>query len=103
MRLAALWVAGHDLGMTASFSKLERLFDPAQPFITREGAQMIADIRAEQEEEERMDVLAEKDNDGTISPQERREYEAWVREGALLSILQAKARLYLKRLGPALP
>ena len=47
-----------------------------------------------------MDALAEKASLGTISPQEKKEYDAWVREGMLLSILQAKARLFLKRLGP---
>ena len=61
---------------------------------------MIADIRAEPDEVEKMDVLAEKASLGTISPQEKKEYDAWVREGMLLSILQAKARLFLKRLGP---
>lgn len=61
---------------------------------------MIADIRAEPDEVEKMDALAEKASLGTISPQEKKEYDAWVREGMLLSILQAKARLFLKRLGP---
>ncbi|MBK8036522.1 MAG: hypothetical protein IPK22_05215 [Verrucomicrobiaceae bacterium] len=84
--------------MTASFAKLERLFDPSLPFITKEGAQMIADIRAEPEEEERMDMLAEKINTGTATHQESREYEEWARQGALLSVFQAKARRFLKSL-----
>lgn len=62
---------------------------------------MLADIRADPEEEQRMDMLAEKASQGTIAPEERREYEAWVRTGAFMSILQAKARLYLKRLAQA--
>ncbi len=88
--------------MTASLSKLERLFDPAATFITKEGAQMVADIRADPEEVEKMDLLADKASQGTITPQEKRQYDAWVREGMLLSILQAKARLFLKRLSPSL-
>lgn len=88
--------------MTASLAKLERLFDPTLPFITREGAQMVADIRADAEEEERMDMLAEKINTGAATHQECRQYEEWAREGALLSVLQAKARRFLMRLDSAL-
>ncbi|HRH96458.1 MAG TPA: hypothetical protein PLB55_11015 [Prosthecobacter sp.] len=76
---------------------LDRLFDPANPFLTGEGVQMLAELRADPEEEARMEVLASKANEGTMTPEERREYESWVRAGSVMSILQAKARLYLKR------
>jgi hypothetical protein len=46
-----------------------------------------------------MAAFAEKANEGTLGPEERREYETWVRAGTFLSLLQAKARLYRKRLG----
>lgn len=84
--------------MNSAFSALDRLFDPAHPVLTGEGAQMLADLRAEPEVETRMSVLAEKANGGQLSAEERREYESWVRAGTMMSILQAKARLYLKRL-----
>ena len=58
---------------------------------------MLAELRADPEEEARMEVLASKANEGTMTPEERREYESWVRAGSVMSILQAKARLYLKR------
>ena len=83
--------------MTTAFSLLDRLFDPANPFLTGEGAQMLAELRADPEEEARMEVLASKANEGTMTPEERREYESWVRSGSVMSILPAKARLYLKR------
>ena len=83
--------------MTTAFSSLDRLFDPANPFLTEEGAQMLAGLRAEPAEEALMEALAAKANEGTLTPEERREYESWVRSGAVISILQAKARLYLKR------
>lgn len=60
---------------------------------------MLSELHAEPEVEARMEVLADKANEGLLSAEERREYESWVRAGTMLSILQAKARLYLKRLG----
>lgn len=84
--------------MKSVFSPFDRLFDPAHPALTGEGAQMLADLRAEPEVETRMEILAERANQGGLSAEERREYESWVRAGTLISILQAKARLYLKRL-----
>jgi len=84
--------------MTTVLSPLDRLFDPAHPCLTGEGAQMLADLQADPDAQARMEILAEKANEGTLSAEERREYESWVRAGTMISLLQAKARLYLKRL-----
>jgi hypothetical protein len=59
---------------------------------------MLVELRTDPETEARMEILAGKANEGTLSVEERREYESWVRAGSMMSILQAKARLYLKRL-----
>ena len=44
-----------------------------------------------------MEVLAKKANEGLLTPEEHRHYESWVRAGTLMSMLKAKARLYLKQ------
>ena len=44
-----------------------------------------------------MEQLAAGANEGTLTETERREYETCVRAGSVLSILQAKARLFMKR------
>jgi hypothetical protein len=44
-----------------------------------------------------MDELAEKCNEGKLTPDEREEYETSIRFGNFIAILQAKARLLLKR------
>ena len=59
---------------------------------------MLADLQADPDAQARMEILAKKANEGTLSAEERREYESWVRAGTMISLLQAKARLYLKRL-----
>ena len=45
--------------------------------------------------------LAAKCNEGSLTPAERDEYEAYVQAGEMIAILQAKARLHLKRAASA--
>lgn len=87
--------------MQTAFAQLDRLFDPTQHHLSDEGARILVELRDDAETESKMELLAAKANQGTLTPDERREYESWVRAGTLISILQAKARLYLKRLDQA--
>ncbi|SKB07133.1 hypothetical protein SAMN02745166_04626 [Prosthecobacter debontii] len=86
--------------MTA-FTALDRLFDPDRQCFTEDGARILADLRSDEETQARMEELASKSNEGTLNAEEAREYESWVRAGTLISILQAKARLYLKKTAAA--
>lgn len=81
-----------------AFAALNSLFDPARPSFTREGVQTLLDLRASPEEEARMEELAEKCTEGELSHEEKREYESWVRAGTMISMLQAMARLYVRKL-----
>jgi len=45
-----------------------------------------------------MDILAESANEGTLSDNERSEYEALVNAADFISILKLKAQLYLASL-----
>ena len=84
-----------------AFSVLDSLFDPAHPSFTEEGVQTLLALKSSEDGQVRMQELAEKANQGTLSPDEHREYETWVRAGAFISLLQAKARLYRKKLASA--
>jgi hypothetical protein len=44
-----------------------------------------------------MDELAQKCNEGQLTPEEREEYETSIRFGNFIAILQAKSRAFLKR------
>ena len=48
------------------------------------------DLRAPSEEQDRIDELADKCNEGTLSDEERAEYENYVRAIHFLGIVQAK-------------
>jgi hypothetical protein len=54
-------------------------------------------LKADRQAQARISQLARKCNDGELSPQEREEYTAYVMAGELIAILQAKARLILRR------
>ena len=75
---------------------LNELLDQLSESLTPEMAQVLVDFRANAKTQVRMDVLAEKCNDGTLTEAERREYSSAVRAGTLISILQAKAKKVLQ-------
>ena len=80
-----------------AFSVLNSLFDPAHPSFTEQGVRTLLALKSGKAEKVRMEKLAAKANKGTLSEDERREYETWVRAGAFISLLQAKARLFRKK------
>ena len=53
-------------------------------------------LRAPESVQARMEVLAKKSEEGSLSDQEREEYEAFVSAGNFVAILQSKARRLLK-------
>jgi hypothetical protein len=71
---------------------LDRLLDPLAQCLTVTGARRILNLRADPVAQERIDELAEKSNEGELSPDERAEYELYVSTGNFIAILQAKAR-----------
>jgi hypothetical protein len=81
-----------------AYAPLDLIFEPKSPCLTPEGARRLAALRSDELSQARMAQLAEKANDGLLTAAERREYEGAVRAGTLLSLLQAKARLYLRTL-----
>jgi hypothetical protein len=65
--------------------------------LSPESARAILSLRFPPEDEERMRDLMDKSNKGTIAEEEREEMETYRRLGNLLSVLQARARLHLRR------
>jgi hypothetical protein len=78
-------------------SVMNRLLEPFGQKLTPALARELVDLRAPSEEQDRIDELAEKCNEGTLSAEERAEYEDYVRAIHFLGIVQAKARAILAR------
>jgi len=76
-------------------SALARLLEPLAQCLTPEVAQEIVKLRADSTLQRRVDALASKNTEGTLTAEERNEYESYVHATNFISILQAKARKLL--------
>jgi len=80
---------------TSGDATLERLLDPVTRCLTPEAARQLVALKADPQFQERLDTLADKCTEGQLSPEEREEYETYVRAIHIIAILQAKARKLL--------
>jgi hypothetical protein len=83
--------------VTQNFHVFDRLLNPVRDVLTPEVAQAIADLRADETTQARLDDLAERHHEGQLSAEELSEYQALVSGINLISVLQAKARSVLQR------
>jgi hypothetical protein len=74
---------------------LNRLLKPVDRCLSEEGARELVSLRADAEPHARVSELAGKCNEGTLTPEEWAEYEAFVMAADIVAILQAKARARL--------
>jgi hypothetical protein len=74
---------------------LDGFLDPMVDCFDPQTAQKLINLRSSQATQQRFDELADKHNQGKISASELSEYEAMVHAIGMISVLQAKARLYL--------
>ncbi|MCA9100385.1 MAG: hypothetical protein R3C10_19520 [Pirellulales bacterium] len=76
----------------SSTSLLDRVFTPIGRSMTPEVAAEIVALRADDATQQRVDELAEKCNEGTLTEAERDEYAQYVATFNIITILQARAR-----------
>jgi hypothetical protein len=80
----------------ATTTLLDRMIDPITRVFTPESAREILAVHADDETQRRIDELADKCNEGTLTADENDEYQRFVSWFHVMSLLQAKARTYLK-------
>jgi hypothetical protein len=83
------------MSQTQESLTLDRLFDPVTRCLTPEVARRLVELRADTELQKRVDMLAGKNTESQLTPEEREEYELYVRASRFIAILQAKARKLL--------
>ena len=71
---------------------LAKILDPVAQCFTLEVAQRVAELRADPVVQTRIDALAEKCNEGTITPEEMAEHDAYIQAMDVVAVLQKKAR-----------
>ena len=78
-----------------------RVVDPNAADLSREGAESLLRIHLPDNDRQRVNDLAEKARQGTLSAAEETELENYRHVGRLLELLKSKARQSLKRFGTA--
>lgn len=84
------------LGAPNSESAILARLIQAKEDMNREVAQYLLSIDFSQDDIERMNFLAERAREGSLSPEETTELDSYLHVGNLLTIVQSKARRYLK-------
>jgi len=74
---------------------LDGLLEPFSRCLDAESAKRVLEFRIDPAVQARVDALAGKANEGTLSDGERSEYEAFVDTADIIAILQRKARRQL--------
>jgi hypothetical protein len=71
---------------------LTRVISPGDPSLGRQVAEAILSLGFKPADKQRMEVLAEKAREGTLSSDERDEAASYERVGHFVSLLKSKAR-----------
>jgi hypothetical protein len=77
---------------------LDGLLEPLSQCFDRESARRIVELRVAPAVQARIETLAIRANEGTLSVDERSEYEAMINAADLISVLKLKARQHLDTL-----
>ena len=75
---------------------LDSLLDPFGECLTPEVARKLVDMQAGPAVIARVEELADKCNEGTLTPEERAEYESYVQVNHVMTMLKARARKFLQ-------
>lgn len=74
---------------------LDSLLEPLSRCLDAESARRVADLHIDIPVQQRIDELAERANEGTLTDSDRSEYEALINAADFISILKLKARQHL--------
>ena len=78
---------------------LTRFLESLGRCLTPEVAKEFVNVRADLSVQGRIEELADKNTEGALTPEERDEYETYVRAIEFIAVLQAKARTIMARHG----
>jgi hypothetical protein len=93
-RLSMSW---YNLSMKSAKTApvLERLVAPLGECLTPESARRLLALKADSTLQARLDYLADRHNQGSLTPEEQAEYGKYVSYGTFIAILKSKARQLL--------
>lgn len=83
--------------MSTAIDFLDRVLDPLTDCFTPALADRLMRLDADSATQARIDELADKCTEDELTPEERAEYEVYVRAGELIAVLRAKAQKFLRQ------
>jgi hypothetical protein len=86
-----------DQAMSVSPIHLDRLLEPVAASLSPDVAAKVADLRADEAMQARIDYLGERANEGLLTDGEREEYAGYLHAIDVIAVLQAKARAQVAR------
>jgi hypothetical protein len=75
---------------------MDRLLEPFSHCLNREAAARIVQFQVDEGVQSRIDELAERANEGALTPEERSEYQDYVDAADVIAIFKLKARRLLQ-------
>jgi hypothetical protein len=78
--------------VTSNIIALDRMLGPLGDCLNAETARKVVEMRIDPEIVARVEVLADKANEGLLTEEERAEYQSYVDAADLIAIVKAKAR-----------
>jgi hypothetical protein len=82
--------------MEKASALLDRFLEPVRESLTPAQARRLLEFKADEGLQAKIDELARKANNSSLTEEERAKYEAFVEAGDLIAMLQATARDVLK-------
>jgi hypothetical protein len=78
----------------------DRGTSPVIQLLSPDQARQLLNYRGDNHLRQRIEELAAKNNEGSLTPDERSEYEGYVRANKFVAILQAQAQKFLDNMPP---
>jgi hypothetical protein len=75
---------------------LDRLLEPLADCLSPEVAAKVVNLRADEALQHRVDYLADRANEGLLTPAEQEEYAGYLQANEVITVLQARARSLLR-------
>jgi hypothetical protein len=82
---------------TSEAAIFARLFEGQNGILSQSVARKLLDLNFSESDQQRMEELAQRNQQGQLTPEEREEFTNYVKVADLLAILHSKARQSLKK------
>ena len=86
---------------THATSVLDRMLDPLSLCLDAGSARRVCELSIDPIVQARVDILAERANEGLLTPEERAEHEVYINVDDFLSVLEMKAKRHFGWSGPS--